>query len=317
MRVTLDVFSGRPNPSWKLNRKQARELLDRTAGRALPTAEAVHPWLHRFRGFVVSEVPKATTRAIGGLASFRLAPESAARTLPEQEAPSLDRGARLDTSRWLLGTAPKEVEVDVLQYVESELRNRELEPAGPRAVPEPTEPGLAFLPAEEEMARGLCQLPELKYAAWLWNTDSYVRANNNCYNYAMAMRTDNYAQPGLASGRVFSSCICDDVKAAALRDGCSDACSGSNKIVALVMDPDPPVDYHWYLLHSDGFWGHKLGFNCATNLDDAGRVIGGALNPQNCSRGRYTVFCGYLFSPMGINVRGYGVRFPEGLSGSC
>ena len=94
---------------------------------------------------------------------------------------------------------------------------------------------------------------------------------------------------------------CANVATAANWDGCKATCSGGNKTVALVIWPN--VDYHWYRLHSNGFWGHKPGGTAARNTDNSGNVIGGALNPQNCNRGNYTVFCGYRYSPTGMKVQ--------------
>src|SRR5260221_11808221 len=55
MIVTLDVYSGRPNPSWRLSDKDHARLLERVSGRALAdetefaTDAALGP-----RGFVIS-----------------------------------------------------------------------------------------------------------------------------------------------------------------------------------------------------------------------------------------------------------------------
>jgi hypothetical protein len=78
--------------------------------------------------------------------------------------------------------------------------------------------------------------------------------------------------------------------------------SGSNKNVALVVWPG--VDYHWYRRHSNGFWGHKPGQTAARNVDNANVLINGITRtPANCNRGPYTHFCGYRFSPTGMQVR--------------
>ena len=76
---------------------------------------------------------------------------------------------------------------------------------------------------------------------------------------------------------------------------------GRTRTPALVVWPG--YDFHWYRLHTNGFWGHKPGHTAARNTDNQGRVIGGALNPQNCNRGPYTAFCGYRFSPVGMRVQ--------------
>ncbi len=73
MIVTLDAFSGRPNPSWNVSEEDRRQLVDRVANRALKAADAVDDVLG-YRGLIVSaerddEVPE------GFPASFRVGGE--------------------------------------------------------------------------------------------------------------------------------------------------------------------------------------------------------------------------------------------------
>jgi hypothetical protein len=128
-----------------------------------------------------------------------------------------------------------------------------------------------------------------------------AQPRNNCYNYAMDYQSNTFAQPGRISGHPNAVMQCADVGSAADFDGCTTVCVGPNKNVALVAWPG--YDFHWYRLHTNGFWGHKPGATAARNTDNQGRVIGGALNPQNCDRGPYTAFCGYRFSPVGMRVQ--------------
>ena len=51
-----------------------------------------------------------------------------------------------------------------------------------------------------------------------WNRD-FVRINNNCYNYATNKDTNTFAQPGKASGREYEELEEIDVRNAARRDG--------------------------------------------------------------------------------------------------
>ena len=129
-----------------------------------------------------------------------------------------------------------------------------------------------------------------------------MQPHNNCYNYSMNNRTDTFAQPGRISGHMYTALNCPNVGTAADWDGCKATCSGSVKLVALVIWPNQ--DYHWYRRHSEGFWGHKPGSTAARNTDNSGRVINGTtLTPANCNRGNYTQFCGYRFSSTGMRVR--------------
>ena len=291
MRVTLDIFSGRPNPSWVLPKKDMRHLVDRIAGRALADLAAVEPKLG-FRGYVISsesddESQKAQLPErfrIGGLwpREFVGPTGTAFRTLDDDES---DKAAL-----WLLNTAKGEIDDDLGSYVEDFVTTR-------RAVilerPKP-----ARKHRRVPLASG-CFIQNSPYLPAFWNQPS-VMPFNNCYNYAMNYRSNTFAQPGRISGHVLSALTCPDVIAAATRDRCTQTCSGIAKEVALVVWPG--FDFHWYRKHTDGFWAHKVGPTLATNLDSSNRVIGGTLNPRNCDRGPYTDFCAFMFPPLGIIV---------------
>jgi len=308
MIVTLDVFSGRPNPSWTLSEKEARTLTERFAGRALQAATAVEGVLG-YRGFIV-QVPgddvakKAAlpdTFRFGGLVAGEFtAPEGlAASALHAEEAH--------DAASWLLSTARGDVEDPVLSYVTSVLKEptrqretQEAEAAAPDVSEDAQDKEAAAEAASAGAALAACVIVNTPYNPGFWNVPS-VQPYNNCYNYAMNWRSNTFAQPGRISGHPNSVMQCANVGTAADWDGCKTFCSGRNKNVALVVWPG--TDYHWYRKHSEGFWGHKPGGTAARNTDNSGRVIGGALTPQNCNRGPYTSFCGYRFSPEGMQVR--------------
>jgi hypothetical protein len=123
----------------------------------------------------------------------------------------------------------------------------------------------------------------------------------------MNKRTDTFAQPGRAHGCTFNT-SCASVASAASCDGVVTSCVGSTAYyyVALVISTSIQ-DYHWYHWHStggDNFWGHKPGQTEARNWDNSGRTISPAnnLNPQNCNRKPYDVFCGYYFAPKDAKI---------------
>lgn len=127
-----------------------------------------------------------------------------------------------------------------------------------------------------------------------WNDGGTIQYNNNCYNYANNKRTDTFAQPGRASGNMYSAINCQEVGDGAESDGLlplppSGVCPDGMTKVALVIWPN--VDYHWYRQDSDGLWSHKPGGTQATNLDNSGNII---TDPETCNTGYYTVFCGYF-----------------------
>ncbi len=287
MNVTLDIFSGLPNPSWTLSADDASELVSRLAGKTLPAAEAVSECLG-FRGYIISaSTDDDETAAKAGLPeTFRVAAGTLESFIqpPEQELPALASDEAADASQWLLTTAGGHVDDELLDFVKEAISG-------------------GGQPSDEAVtaaAAAACVIKSTAYNPSFWNAPS-VQPYNNCYNYAMNCRSDTFAQPGRISGHPNSVMQCANVAKAADRDGCKATCSGPNKKVALVIWPGR--DYHWYRLHSNGFWGHKPGGTAARNTDNRGRVIGGSLNPQNCDRGPYTQFCGYRFSPVGMKVR--------------
>jgi hypothetical protein len=240
-----------------------------------------------FRGYIVSTASDDddTATAAGLPDAFRL-PSAALQGMvpapPAQVAQPLTTEELGDMQKWLLTTVAGAVEDSVLEHVAGQI----------------TGTGAADVTAEASAAAA-CIIQNTPYNPGFWNVPA-VQPDNNCYNYAMNYRSNTFAQPGRISGHPNSVMQCANVATAANWDGCHATCSGPNKNVALVIWPGH--DYHWYRLHSNGFWGHKPGSTAARNVDSLNRIIGGALNPQNCARGPYTIFCGYRYSPVGMRV---------------
>jgi hypothetical protein len=159
-----------------------------------------------------------------------------------------------------------------------------------------------------EWLRELLERIAKAFAQWLercipsydpasWNDADGIQYNNNCYNYACDIRTNTYAQPGAASGNMYSQINCVEVGDGAVSDGlvtvdCDHGCGCSkcHHQVALVIAPGPGFrDFHWYRKDRDGRWSHKPGGTPATNLDNSGNLI---LDPRTADRGLYTIFCG-------------------------
>jgi hypothetical protein len=133
-----------------------------------------------------------------------------------------------------------------------------------------------------------------------WNTDPHVQNCNNCYNYGCDIETDNFAQPGYATGNEYTSPPdCPGVTAGALSDGLTsgpsasgpagDPCARCSHKVALVIAPG--WDFHWYRLDDNGMWSHKPGNGTARNYDNSGNPIS---DPRTADRGPYTIFCGFF-----------------------
>lgn len=135
------------------------------------------------------------------------------------------------------------------------------------------------------------------FEPWYWNDNGVIQNNNNCYNYSNNKRTDTYAQPGLASGNMYSSIDAVEVSDGAISDGLEPTTAGATSPdgktkIALVIWPG--VDYHWYRQDSNGLWSHKIGWDVAKNTDESGALI---TNPETADRDNYTEFVGYFFTP--------------------
>jgi len=153
-----------------------------------------------------------------------------------------------------------------------------------------------------------------------WNDDNYVRDNNNCYNYATDIRTNTYAQPGMAStgSGVPSPVTCTGASSAATSDGLipisipdlSNPCGSvsglpdGGHIVALIASGVGHVgrtDYHWYRMEADGTWTHKPGWDYATNRDEHGDII---TDPRTAAwSSYYDDFCEFYYVKPGITIK--------------
>ena len=298
MIITLDIFSGRKNPQFDLNEKDAKKFMERFAGKTALSAENVESPLG-FRGFIVEadsdvKLPdKVPNRFhVGGVASSNF--EAKAKSL---KAPMLSADENDDAVKWLLSKAKDAVDTEIFTHIKDTLTQRK------KGLTKPVSEAVEEDKQWKKLAMlSPCIIANTPYNPGFWNNDPFTKANNNCYNYAMNYRSNTFAQPGRKSGHLYTPPpACTNVRTAAVWDGLQTACSGSVKNVALVIWPG--VDYHWYRRHSEGFWGHKPGSTAARNVDSNNLVINGTTRtPANCARGNYTIFCGYYFSPTGMTV---------------
>jgi hypothetical protein len=276
VRITVDIFSGRPNPSVELKGREAANALERLApARALSRREARMPESTLgYRGLVVELVGERTRklpRAFRVADGVILTPDGAFEARdPRFEddfcgttGPKL--GLKRDFSRVLLR------ELDRFR----DIRERW-----------PIKPKWPLRPA--------CPCAPLYEPAW-WNDADGRQYNNNCYNYASNYRSDTFAQPGRAAGAMYTALTCASVRPAAIADSLIDAPNANNKcpkeghLVALVIWPGG--DFHWYRRGRNGRWSHKPGGTQATNLDNSGHLI---TDPRTADRGPYTDFCTFM-----------------------
>jgi hypothetical protein len=287
VKVTIDIFSGRPNPVVELVGKEAQDVLER-----LKPAEPL----------VADEAEKAATPILG----YRgLIIEQTGATPADKELPSrfrttggklvggglAHRAADPDFEKFFFspkGYLKKAKEekvkaaVSVRSIIKDELE-RSMEVRDQIVVLPPPFPILIT-----------CPCAPLYEPAW-WNDGGQRQHNNNCYNYATNYRTDTFAQPGRAAGAMYTALTCASVLPASVKDDLEDRPGANNKcpeeghLVALVIAPN--IDFHWFRKGRNGYWTHKPGGTAATNVDNSGHLI---KDPRTANRGIYTVFCTFM-----------------------
>ena len=322
VRVTLDIFSGRPNPVWELDDAAAADLLRQVeASRDLVGGIATGSGRLGFRGVLIEEP--------GGGQTLR------ARELPQQLRVSADDPRGVELALRLLDSLGKPSTVhgadlapgltplpqlDLRRLIEEDAagflgggRPDDEDRGGVEGFSDSTVSALAALnPAPvigtdasswTTQALGSCQIEVAAFNPGFWNV-SPVLTSNNCYNYATNRRTDTFAQPGRAAGQQATTMKCANVSTGAQADGAYlvPTCvpSGQEPRWYMAMVVWPGVDYHWYRKQAEGYWGHKPGQTAARNYDNSNVVI---TNPETANRGGYRNFCGYFFARSGMGIR--------------
>jgi hypothetical protein len=212
------------------------------------------------------------------------------------------RAEAQDISQWLLSTAPDVVDRQAVEVADDAIRQGPAPAAAARKAGK-IQRRAAKQPDEKLMERALmsatCEPFLTPVQDAFWNLP-IRRFNNNCYNYASNFASNTMSQPGRRSGRMYTGFTCQNVSTAAQFDGYLPACEGTVRVVALAIWPG--FDFHWWRLHPNGFWAHKIGTSMVMHVDNLGRILGNGLSPENCDRGPYTQFCGFFFGPLGVEV---------------
>jgi hypothetical protein len=279
--VTIDVFSGRPNPSVVVDGPEERELLERLRPAREARRSEAAPFDESalgYRGIIIHAVGR---RPRGVPADLRVVNRLA---LGEQGAYGIADEAFEDfvcgstgPFRPVFGDDPK-----LPGFLRKELR-RVRDHWGTWTRP----PHIVW------PVRPVCPCGPLYEPAW-WNVPAR-QPFNNCYNYGTNVRTNTYAQPGLAAGAMYASLTCPAVKTAAVADeliddpGADNKCPKEGHLVALVVAPG--WDFHWYRKGRNGRWSHKPGGTPVTNLDNSSAII---TDPRTADRGPYTDFCTFM-----------------------
>ncbi|HMI79209.1 MAG TPA: hypothetical protein VK484_10455 [Ferruginibacter sp.] len=298
VKLTLDMFSGRPNPEMILDDATARNLFKKLSFGALkkPTENTPpFPSILGYRGITIeqegrklnADMPQKlhythdmvyaddkAAKAEGGLESFLFDNFKNLKNI--KDLPDL----RQITERQVKNYLSKRK-----LYIDNYLKNIGI--FRDELIWPPFKPVCPCAPAADLAA---------------WNTDPAVTGSNNCYNYGTNYRTDTFAQPGEATGQKWNDLSACNVtapnisaKMGAVSDGLIDKPRQNNKcitpghLVALVNAPN--YDYHWFRKGPNGRWSHKPGSTPATLLDNSGNPI---TDPRTSDRGPYTNFCTFM-----------------------
>jgi hypothetical protein len=280
LRITIDIFSGRSNPVFEVAGRQEREILERMRPvRPLKRGAMPAPEFRLgYRGLIIEQtrtvsrtLPRRFRVAAGALYGPGFAHEINDPTV-EEFCATKRPAARLKLPR----SFPRIVRTEIrdLQTVKKIYI--------PVKIKWPTLIPLA------------CRCAPLYEPAW-WNDGGQRQWNNNCYNYATNYRSDTFAQPGRASGAMYTALTCASVRTGSIADALIDSPNADNKcpkeghLVALVIWPG--YDFHWYRKGRNGRWSHKPGGTPVTNLDNSSNLI---TDPQTADRGNYTTFCTFM-----------------------
>lgn len=309
LEVELDIFSGMPNPTWVLSKRQEAtlyELLRADPNQISPVTILSKRFGLGYRGLIVRRV-KTDDGVWDKAASKRRVP------FPNEFRIGIKPAKRDPAADWLVKTASRQGArlADGVQEVVS--RGLALVPAtrGPRA---PTDSIDHKRVEEAKVAVDVPYKPGAKIHETWWACGSnYFSANasffndpahvlrNNCYCFASNHLADvRYARPGQRAGHPATSITCGGVIDGLRADGWKDGCELNALTIVLVIWPN--FDYHFYRLVTGGpywWWGHKPGGTPAKYTDDCGHAIyqfqGAGYAPNNICRGDYTDFCGYFY----------------------
>ena len=310
-KVTVDLFSGRPNPSWIVNDSRGDEMIKKIAGEKQVISKLSDGYDGLgFRGIKIEILDdekgdklRSSFTIANGVAKDQKTSILLARTIVDQmtgyEKFSMDihkiTPVNKEMQKIIMGSI-EQYEKDLSKIK----RYLKFKHKWPRA--------LAIRVTVNDAECKDCKYEESKFNPDFWNLDPNVQANNNCYNYGRNWKTNTFAQPGRFTGQEAATMSCQDVKAAAMRDGLVERCNClpqseyPRRLMALVIAPGR--DYHWYRKQKSGFWGHKPGGTAARNYDNSNVLI---TDPRICDRGagtwlNYTDFCGFFYAGKSVII---------------
>jgi hypothetical protein len=311
LEVEIDVFSGMPNPTFRLSKREERELGDRILAdpeQMSPVMEGMENVGLGYRGVIVRQIKTDT-----GAWSTVKRPKDV--RMPGEVAPRPDALP----AEFRLGIRPVRVAAEVAAEWLLKVSERRLV-ALSDDVREVLQGGVHLLPASHEaeerpdgdfIVDELAQVIPRGAAWWACFDRPYYSANaqyfntpeavgrNNCYCFASNhLANVRYALPGRRGGRpsVPPPPQCGNVIDGLRADGWVDGCQTNTITIALVIWPGE--DYHFYRVVTGGpdwWWGHKPGGTPARYTDESNQPLKQPLRPDNCDRGWYEHFCGFFY----------------------
>lgn len=327
LEITVDIFSGRENPSWVLTEQQTKEFFEFPQWHEMMVSETVaRNFGFGFNGFIVrnltpdiSELPHRFYLVNTFHPQYNL-DNLLTKLTPEEMA---------EREEWLMNTSglPKDYD-DLWPFLLDAIRKK-------ITTDESTKNSTTVSKTEDPDADAGCTQLKTQYKPWEWSNQTDIVLYNNCYNYGVnhvswgppaGHAPRGGAQPGRISGhQVTFPFTCANTKAAAMSDGMIEKanCQGGTTYynIALVIAPPQLIrgkqagDYHWYRQQLDGntpMWGHKRGQTRAIDFDASRKTIDNTNPPETCNRdyrttGRgglnYSAWCGYYYWPKGKIVR--------------
>lgn len=201
--MTLEVFSGVPDPQWMILRNNVNDSMFQKIKKGLDSAQNYDPenapGKLGYEGFLVQEVKNG-----------------------KKQSEVLIVGQRtVNLQLLLLKSMPKGmISEKIYNIVHKEIQEGKV--------------GAVFDSTKKRHAPS--------YVPLYWNHKNHIELNN-CYNYASTIRTDTFAQPGRASGRQLpplfkAKDVIDSAKADGLRlepaVSCMKPPRGNTHLVALV-----------------------------------------------------------------------------------
>lgn len=121
--VTLDVFSGRPNPTWTLTKEQAILFLNNIS-QIKPTNENIQNYPEKilgYRGFIVDQI----TNKDLPLKRFEI--YNGAIKVLSNSSSYLLKDKDFQIEKWLLQTAYNHIDKDTFNFVKEDIVNRRLD----------------------------------------------------------------------------------------------------------------------------------------------------------------------------------------------